>query len=78
MDAFFSAYSLTSQIMFPILVFIIILIVKDLSRYSKLSDRISKILKDICDDLEDAGFTRNTNENDIKYIQRYISSKLKK
>mgnify|MGYP001314505997 FL=1 len=78
MDAFFSAYSLTSQIMFPILVFIIILIIKYLSRYSKLSDRISKILKDICDDLEDAGFTRNTNENDIKYIQRYISSKLKK
>ena len=78
MDAFLSAYSLTSQIMFPILIFIIILIIKDLSRYSKLSDRISKILKDICDDLVDAGFTRNPNENDIKYIQRYISSKLKK
>lgn len=78
MDNFFSAYSLTSQIMFPILVFIIILIIKDLSRYSKLSDRISKILKDICDDLEDAGFGRDTNENDIKYIQRYISSKIKK
>tara|TARA_B100000965_G_scaffold257523_1_gene216979 strand:- start:1793 stop:2029 length:237 start_codon:yes stop_codon:yes gene_type:complete len=78
MDAFFSAYSLTSQIMFPILVFIIILIIKDLSRYSKLSERIYKILKDICDDIEDAGFIRNTNENDIKYIQRYISSKLKK
>ena len=78
MDAFFSAYSLTSQIMFPILVFIMILILKDLSRYSKLSDRISKILKDICDDLEDSGFTRNVNENDIKYIQRYISSKIKK
>tara|TARA_B100000925_G_scaffold97571_1_gene71181 strand:- start:234 stop:470 length:237 start_codon:yes stop_codon:yes gene_type:complete len=77
MDAFINAYSLTSQIMFPILVFIIILIVRDLSRYSKLSDRISRILRDICDDLEDAGFARNKNENDIKYIQRYISSKLK-
>ncbi len=78
MDAIFNAYSLTSQIMFPILVFIMILILKDISRYSKLSDRISKILKDICDDLDDSGFTRNANENDIKYIQRYISSRIKK
>ena len=39
-DLFFSAYSTTSQVMFPILVLIIILLIRDLAKYSKISEKI--------------------------------------
>ena len=52
MDLFLNAYTTTSEIMLPILIFIIILIVRDLGKYSKLSDRISNILKEISDDID--------------------------
>ena len=44
-ESFVEAYTVTALVMFPILVFIIILLVRDLGKYSKLSERIDSILK---------------------------------
>ena len=76
MELFLNAYTTTSEIMLPILIFIIILIVRDLGKYSRLSDRISNILRDISEDIEDTGFVRNDGENNISFIKRFISKKI--
>ena len=76
MEHFLKAYTTTSEIMLPILIFIIILIVRDLSKYSKVSDRISNILKEISDDIEDSGFVKNSGENSISFIRRFIAKKI--
>ncbi len=76
MEHFLKAYTTTSEIMLPILIFIIILIVRDLGKYSKVSDRISKILKEISDDIEDSGFVKNSGENSISFIRRFIAKKI--
>ena len=61
--------------MFPILVFIIILLVKDLGRYSKLSEKIDNIIRDLSENLNDKGFKKNHNESLLKHISRYINKK---
>tara|TARA_Y100000741_G_C18030252_1_gene467981 strand:- start:351 stop:602 length:252 start_codon:yes stop_codon:yes gene_type:complete len=76
MDLFLRAYTTTSEIMLPILIFIIILIVRDLGKYSKLSDRISNILREVSDDIEDSGFVKNDREDSISYIRRFIAKKI--
>ena len=55
-ESFVEAYTVTALVMFPILVFIIILLVRDLGKYSKLSERIDSILKNLSEDLSDKGF----------------------
>ena len=71
-ELFFSAYSITSQVMFPILVFIIILLIRDLSKYSKISEKIRKKLEDLSEDIEDNGFKRKPKENVLIFIERFL------
>ena len=51
LESFVEAYTVTALVMFPILVFIIILLVRDLGKYSKLSEKIDSILKNLSEDL---------------------------
>jgi|TARA_B100001758_G_scaffold100595_1_gene86002 TRAP-type C4-dicarboxylate transport system substrate-binding protein len=60
------------------LIFIIILLVIDLGKYSKLSDKISKILTNLSDSIEDSGFKKDANENELKHVQRFIDKKISK
>jgi hypothetical protein len=55
---FYSNYVITSQVMFPILVFIIILLVREFSKYSSMSNKIKNKIIDLSDIIEDSGFTR--------------------
>ena len=71
-ELFFYAYSITSQVMFPILVFIIILLIRDLSKYSKISEKIRKKLEDLSEDIEDNGFKRKPKENVLIFIERFL------
>ena len=74
-DLFINAYSVTSLVMFPILVFIAILLIKDLGKYSKLSDKINKIIKDLSEDVADKGFRKNDKESSLSHISRFINKK---
>ena len=74
-DSFVEAYTVTALVMFPILVFIIILLVRDLGKYSKLSERIDSILKGLSEDLNDKGFRKEPKETILKHITRYINKK---
>ena len=58
-DLFLNAYSVTSLVMFPILVFIVILLIIDLGKYSKLSEKINKILENLSEDIEEKGFKKD-------------------
>ena len=71
-ELFFSAYSITSQVMFPILVFIIILLIRDLAKYSKISEKIRKKLEDLSEDIEDNGLKRKPKENVLIFIERFL------
>ena len=58
LDTFIEAYTVTALVMFPILVFIAILLVRDLGKYSKLSEKINNILKNLSEDLSDKGYKK--------------------
>ena len=58
--------------MFPILVFIIILLIRDLAKYSKISEKIRKKLEDLSEDIEDNGFKRKPKENVLIFIERFF------
>ena len=73
LDSFVEAYTVTALVMFPILVFIIILLIRDLGKYSKLSEKIDSILKNLSEDLNDKGFKKESKENILKHISRYIN-----
>ena len=74
-ESFVEAYTVTALVMFPILVFIIILLVRDLGKYSKLSERIDNILKNLSEDLSDKGFRKEPKESTLQHISRYINKK---
>ena len=74
-DPFIEAYTVTALVMFPILVFIIILIVRDLGKYSKLSEKINGVIKNLSEDLNDKGFKRENTESILQHITRYINKK---
>ena len=57
-ETLIEAYTVTSLVMFPILVFIIVLLIKDLGKYSKLSEKIDNIIKNLSEDLQDKGFKK--------------------
>jgi len=63
--------------MFPILVFIIILLIRDLAKYTKISEKIRKRLEDLSERIEDTGFKRNSNENVLIFIERYLKKYFK-
>ena len=73
LDSFVEAYTVTAIVMFPILVFIIILLIRDLGKYSKLSEKIDSILKNLSEDLSDKGFKRQTKESLLQHLSRYIN-----
>jgi len=75
LDSFIEAYTVTALVMFPILVFIIILLVRDLGKYSKLSEKINNIIKNLSEDLNDKGFKRENTESILQHITRYINKK---
>ena len=74
-DSFVEAYTVTALVMFPILVFIIILLVRDLGKYSKLSEKIDGILKGLSEDLSDKGFRKEPKESILQQITRFINKK---
>ena len=63
--------------MFPFLVFIIILFIRDLAKYSKLSDKKNKKLENITEQIEDSGYKRKPKENLFIFIERYLKKKTK-
>ena len=75
LDSFIEAYTVTALVMFPILVFIIILLVRDLGKYSKLSEKINGVIKNLSEDLNDKGFKRENTESILQHITRYINKK---
>ena len=74
-DLFINAYSITSLVMFPILLFIAILLIRDLGKYSKLSDKINKIIKDLSEDITYKGFRKKDKESSLSHISRFINKK---
>ena len=72
-ELFVSAYTTTSLVMFPILVFIVILLVRDLGKYSKLSDKINNVLKNLSEDIEEKGFRKDKQESLLTHISRFIN-----
>ena len=75
LDSFVEAYTVTALVMFPILVFIIILLVRDLGKYSKLSEKIYTILRNLSEDLNDRGFRKEPKESILQQITRFINKK---
>ena len=75
LESFIEAYTVTALVMFPILVFIIILLVRDLGKYSKLSEKINGVIKNLSEDLNDKGFKRENTESILQHITRYINKK---
>jgi uncharacterized protein YoxC len=72
-ELFVSAYTTTSLVMFPILVFIVILLIRDLSKYSKLSEKINNVLKNLSEDIEEKGFSKDKQESLLSHISRFIN-----
>ena len=73
MELFVSAYTTTSLVMFPILVFIVILLIRDLGKYSRLSEKINNVLKYLSEDIEDKGFKKDKQESLLSHISRFIN-----
>ena len=74
-ELFIEAYTTTSLVMFPILVFIIILLIRDLGKYSKLSEKISNVIKNLSEDVEDKGLKKQKTESLLSHLSRYINKK---
>ena len=75
LESFIEAYTVTALVMFPILVFIIILLVRDLGKYSKLSEKINGVIRNLSEDLNDKGFKKENAESILQHISRYINKK---
>jgi uncharacterized protein YoxC len=73
LELFVSAYTTTSLVMFPILVFIVVLLIRDLGKYSKLSEKINNALKNLSEDIEDMGFKKEKKESLLSHLSRYIN-----
>jgi uncharacterized protein YoxC len=73
LELFVSAYTTTSLVMFPILVFIVILLIRDLGKYSKLSEKINNVLKNLSEDIEETGFKKEKQESALSHISRFIN-----
>tara|TARA_B100000900_G_C20394611_1_gene640110 strand:- start:418 stop:651 length:234 start_codon:yes stop_codon:yes gene_type:complete len=74
-ELFIEAYTITSMVMFPILVFIVVLLIRDLGKYSKLSDKINTVINDLSEDISDKGLKKQANESFLGHISRYINKK---
>jgi len=72
-ELFVSAYTTTSLVMFPILVFIVILLIRDLGKYSKISEKINNVLKNLSEDIDEKGFKKDKQESLLSHISRFIN-----
>ncbi|MBH44502.1 MAG: hypothetical protein CMD88_03505 [Gammaproteobacteria bacterium] len=75
LELFFYAYTVTSQVMFPILAIIIILLIRDFNRYGDISKKIEKKLYDLSDLVSEKNFNKKPNESYLKHIERFLSKK---
>ncbi len=74
-ELFIKAYTTTSMVMLPILVFILILLIRDLGKYSKLSEKINTVIKNLSEDVSDKGLKKHESESLLSHISRYINKK---
>ena len=73
MALFLNAYQITSQVMFPILIVIIILLVKDFNRYGDISKKVNSKLDDLAELVEKTGFKKDSKDNNLDYVEKYLS-----
>jgi argininosuccinate lyase len=52
-------------------------LIRDLAKYSKISDKIHKKLENITEQIEDSGYKRKPKENIFIFIERYLKKKTK-
>ena len=72
---FLNAYTITSQIMFPILVFIVILLIRDFNNYGNISEMINNRLNDLTDLVESTGFKKDNSDSNLDYLEKYLLNK---
>ena len=72
---FLNAYTITSQIMFPILVFIVILLIRDFNKYGNISAMINNRLNDQTDLVESTGFKKDNSDSNLDYLEKYLLNK---
>tara|TARA_Y100000590_G_scaffold68131_2_gene74154 strand:+ start:2649 stop:2912 length:264 start_codon:yes stop_codon:yes gene_type:complete len=72
---FLNAYTITSQIMFPILVFIVILLIRDFNKYGNISAMINNRLNDLTDLVESTGFKKDNSDTNLDYLEKYLLNK---
>ena len=75
LEQFLSAYLVTSQVMFPILIVIIILLVKDFNRYGDISKKVNSKLDDLAELVEKTGFKKDSKDNNLDYVEKYLSKR---
>lgn len=73
LEQFLSAYLVTSQVMFPILIVIIILLVKDFNKYGDISKKVNSKLDDLAELVEKTGFKKDSKDNNLDYVEKYLS-----
>ena len=75
LEQFLSAYLVTSQVMFPILTVIIILLVKDFNRYGDISKKVNSKLDDLAELVEKTGFKKDSKDTNLDYVEKYLSKR---
>ncbi|MAQ73180.1 MAG: hypothetical protein CMD49_02585 [Gammaproteobacteria bacterium] len=75
LEQFLSAYLVTSQVMFPILIVIIILLVKDFNKYGDISKKVNSRLDDLAELVEKTGFKKDSKDNNLDYVEKYLSKR---
>ena len=75
LEQFLSAYLVTSQVMFPILTVIIILLVKDFNKYGDISKKVNSKLDDLAELVEKTGFKKDSKDNNLDYVEKYLSKR---
>ena len=75
LEQFLSAYLVTSQVMFPILIVIIILLVKDFNRYGDISKKVNSKLDDLAELVEKTGFKKDSKDTNLDYVEKYLSKR---
>ena len=75
LEQFLSAYLVTSQVMFAILIVIIILLVKDFNKYGDISKKVNSKLDDLAELVEKTGFKKDSKDNNLDYVEKYLSKR---
>ena len=62
-------------VMFPILIVIIILLVKDFNKYGDISKKVNSKLDDLAELVEKTGFKKDSKDNNLDYVEKYLSKR---